>query len=45
MFLIYRTQLTKAKALKKEVYSSFLNDEANRSKVIYYHDQLEEINW
>jgi hypothetical protein len=45
MFFVYRTQLEKGQGLKKSLYSSFLNDEANRSNVIQYHDQLEEINW
>ena len=45
MFFVYRRQLNKGQALKKDLYSSFLNDEADRSKVIDYHDQLEEINW
>jgi len=42
---IYHEQLAKGQALKRDLYSSFLNDEANRSKAISYRDQLEEINW
>jgi len=42
---IYHEQLAKGQALKRDLYSSFLNDEANRSKAINYRDQLEEINW
>jgi len=45
MFFVYRTQLEKGQGLKKSLYSSFLNDEASRNNVIYYHDQLENINW
>ena len=42
---IYHEQLDKGQALKKDLYSSFLNDEANRSNAIKFHNQLEEINW
>ena len=45
MFFVYRIQLIKGKTLKEKLYESFLNDDVNRSKVINYHDQLEEINW
>ena len=45
MFLDYCGQLNKGQQLKKKLYESFLNDEANHSKVINYHDQLEKINW
>jgi len=45
MFFVYRSQLNKGQELKKNLYTSFLHDEANRNKVIDYHNQLEEINW
>jgi hypothetical protein len=45
MFSFYDRKLTTAQALKNNVYSSFLNDEASRSNVIDYHNELEEINW
>jgi len=45
MFSFYDRKLTTAQALKNSVYSSFLNDEASRSNVIDYHNQLEAINW
>ena len=40
----YHEQLTKGQKIKKDLYSSFLNDEASRIEVIAFHNQLEDIN-
>jgi multisubunit Na+/H+ antiporter MnhG subunit len=42
---IYHEQLAKGQALKGDLYSSFLNDEASRDNAIQYLEQLEKINW
>lgn len=41
----YHKQLTEGQKIKNNLYSSFLNDEASRDKVIAYQKQLEDINW
>jgi hypothetical protein len=40
----YHGQLTKGQEIKKNLYSSFLNDEASRVNVIAHHNELEDIN-
>ena len=45
MFFVFRSQINKGQELKKNLYTSFLYDEANRNMVIDYHNELEKITW